>query len=122
MEQQLEHKVQNEVQLVAKPIKNLITTREGFPKGKSANPLGRPKGAISVKTKIIKLMMDDVISGGGTRFKNEMKKLKGKEYVQAYLAACEFCIPKLARVESTGNEQEITITQIFKIGDQEISL
>jgi hypothetical protein len=70
-----------------------------FQKGQSGNTKGKPKGAVSQKTKFFNEMADWFTQEGAERFIEEMKKLKGQQYVMAYSNALEFFKPKLSRAE-----------------------
>ncbi|MGZ5283721.1 MAG: hypothetical protein ACXWEY_15710, partial [Bacteroidia bacterium] len=59
----------------------------------------KPKGAISAKTIFWNELSDFVTTGGAEKFKQELMKLEGKEFVQAYSNILEFFKPKLARQE-----------------------
>lgn len=91
-------------------------------KGASGNPNGRPKGSITRKTAILTTFCDSILTGGGEKFKTELMKLEGKEYVQAYLSLLEYSMPKMARVEHTGDGESVKVTQVFKINNIEITL
>jgi len=50
-------------------------------------------------------MLEHMADGGAAKFKEEINKLTGKDFVTAYLTLLEYIKPKLAR-----QEQEVTIT------------
>jgi hypothetical protein len=69
---------------------------------------GKPKGAISEKTKFWNQLKDWMTEDGADKFKVEMERLEGKDYIQAYNQALEYFKPKLARTDSK-------ITQVTKL-------
>lgn len=60
---------------------------------------GRQKGTPNRKTETWETFAAYCIEGGLERFRSELEKLKGKQYVDAYLTLLEYHKPKLARVE-----------------------
>lgn len=81
-----------------------------FEKGNS----GKPKGAVSEKTKILNTFAQATIEGGIDRFNEELAKLQGEKYVNAFLTLLEYVRPKLARVTNVGDpenplEQRLTV-------------
>ena len=72
----------------------------GFKKGKSGNPNGKPKGAVSAKTKGWELLKETITTGLTDKFMQEMQQLEGTAYINAYLNVLEFFRPRLSRVES----------------------
>jgi hypothetical protein len=95
---------------------------KGFVKKRSGNWKGKPKGTLTRKTKILQAFTDDILTGGAKKFKQELQSLKGKSYVESYLALLEYCVPKQSRVTHEGNTTEIKIQQVFRIGETEITL
>lgn len=69
------------------------------PKKNCFNPMGRPKGAKSKKTKQWEYFAEYCMAEGLDKFTLEMNELKGKHYVQAYLHLMEYFKPKLSRIE-----------------------
>ncbi len=125
MEEHIQNTEHKAVQIPANPVTSVEILREErghFKKGVSANPAGRPKGTITRKTQILQNFCDDILTGNGQRFKEEMAKLQGKDFINAYLALMEYSMPKMARVEHTGDGESFKVTQIFKIGNVEITL
>lgn len=72
-----------------------------FQKGKHKTG-GRAKGVTNKKTVVLDAFAKEVCEGGAAKFQQELKKLKGKDYVNAYLAVFEYVRPKLARTEIKG--------------------
>lgn len=73
-----------------------------FEKGNKASN-GRPKGAKSKKTLILEGFIHSILEGGAEKFHNEVMKLKGKDFINAYKDLLEYGMPKLARKEVTTN-------------------
>lgn len=69
-----------------------------FEKGNKASN-GRPKGAKSKKTLILEGFIHSILEGGAEKFHNEVMKLKGKDFINAYKDLLEYGMPKLARKE-----------------------
>lgn len=91
----------------------------GWKRGQSGNPAGRPRGSLTKKTVILKVFTETVLSGGRKKFQRELRKLKGKQYIDVYLAMLEFGIPKIMRSENTNINLEAKaneIKQVFSIG------
>lgn len=121
----MENPVQEAVQLPAETVQTATVLKDEkgyFLKGTSGNPNGRPKGTVTRKTAILQTFCDSILTGGGDKFKEELNKLEGKDYVQAYLALLEYAMPKMARIEHTGDADSFKITQVFKIGNVEVKL
>ena len=70
-----------------------------FVKGKSGNPKGKPTGAKNKRTEQWELFSDWMMSEGLIRFREEMGKLRGKDYVITVKDLLEYFQPKLARTE-----------------------
>ena len=81
-----------------------------FQKG---NP-GKQKGTISEKTKFWNEMKDFMVNEGAERFKEELMRLKGSQFVYAYSNALEYFQPKLSRAEIKAEVEEIGI-KTYKI-------
>jgi len=70
-----------------------------FEKGQIGNPNGRPKGATNkISAEQREYLRDFIIKNAG-KFEAEMKKLKGKSYVQIYLMMMQYILPKPATAE-----------------------
>jgi len=70
-----------------------------FKPGQSGNPEGKPKGTKSRKVEQWEKLSDYLLNSGAERFKKELIKLKGKDYVDAYNKTMEYFKPKLSRAE-----------------------
>lgn len=86
-----------------------------FKKGKSGNPVGKPKGAKDKRTIQWESFSAYCMEGGLERFAQELNTLEGKDYTNAFTNLLEFFKPKLARTELTGevnNKLEIIVTHV----------
>lgn len=81
-------------------------------KGKKTG--GRKKGAVNTKTAQWEIFSKYCLSGGLKKFRTELERLEGKDYVTAFTNLLEFHKPKLARSE--GN-QNVTISYADKVLD-----
>ena len=70
-----------------------------FKKNISGNPKGKPKGAKNKKTLLLDAFANHIIESGMEKFERELKKLSGKDFINAYLTMYEFVKPKIARTE-----------------------
>lgn len=68
-----------------------------FKKGQSGNPNGKPKGAISEKTKFWNELKEFMANEGAEKFKTELMKLEGSAFVTAFNNSLEYFQPKLNR-------------------------
>lgn len=66
------------------------------------NP-GKPKGAKNKKTKQWEVFSTYCLNGGLIKFQEELNKLDGKDYVNAFTNLLEFHKPKLQRGEVVGD-------------------
>lgn len=60
---------------------------------------GKPKGAVSDKTKFWNELKGWMTTEGAEKLKEEMGKLKGQQFVYAYGNLLEYFQPKLSRAE-----------------------
>ena len=87
-------------------------TKEIKGRFKKGNP-GKPKGALSEKTKFWNQLKDYMTNDGADKFKDELQKLSGKDYINAFTNTLEYFKPKLQRTELTGEDgNAINITPI----------
>lgn len=67
---------------------------------------GRKKNSKNKKTLILNTFAQSIVEGGMDKFKEELDKLTGKEYIHAFMTLFEYVKPKLARTEMTGKDGE----------------
>jgi hypothetical protein len=60
---------------------------------------GRKSGVKNKKTMLIDSFAKTICDGGMEKFKTELNKLTGKDFVNAYLLLFEYVKPKLSRME-----------------------
>ncbi len=70
-----------------------------FKPGQSGNPKGKAPGTKSRKVEQWEKLSDYLLNTGADRFKKELIKLKGKDFVDAYNKTMEYFKPKLSRAE-----------------------
>lgn len=80
-----------------------------FIKGESGNITGKPPGLKSKKTLILETFAQTIVEGGMKRFREELNKLEGKEFIAAYMTLFEYVKPKLQRTELTGLNGPVVI-------------
>lgn len=80
-----------------------------YVRGESGNLKGKPKGAKSEKVKFWNQLKEWMVEEGSEKFKSELMKLQGKEFVTAYSQTLEYFKPKLSRAE-VKNENNSTLT------------
>jgi hypothetical protein len=81
--------------------------------GEVRNPKGKPKGTLSTKTKGWELLKETITTGLTDKFMEEMEKLEGTAYINAYLNVMEYFKPKLSRQETLNTNIEmdrVTVT------------
>lgn len=76
-------------------------------KGEVRNPKGKPKGALSAKRKAWELIGESLMNECADKFMEEMNKLEGTAYINAYLNILEFWRPRLSRSENHNMNQEV---------------
>jgi hypothetical protein len=117
--------MQKQVQIVTETGNSKAIARDKgkFKKGVSANPAGRAKGSVTKKTAIVQSFTDTMLSGGADKFKRELMKLKGRDYVNAFMTLLEYSLPKKQRMEHTDADGgPVKIHQVFVIAGKEIVL
>lgn len=87
-----------------------------FKKGHSGNDNGRPKGAKNERTKEWEAFSTYCLTGGLKKFKEELEKLNGKDYITAFNNLLEYHAPKLARSEIKV-EAQVTQSHTIKLPD-----
>lgn len=76
---------------------------------------GKAKGSKNKSTLILNTFAQTIVEGGMEKFRDELEKLKGRDYVNAFTTFFEYVKPKLARTElvgKEGKELEIKVTHI----------
>jgi hypothetical protein len=82
-----------------------------FEKGISGNPAGKPKGAVNTQTKLIKNLVETLISDNVDTIRADFAALKGREKINALCDLLPYVIPKLQattldiEIESLTDEQ-----------------
>jgi hypothetical protein len=61
---------------------------------------GKPKGAVSERARLWNELKDWIIGEGADRFREEIQKLKGRDYIKTYVEILEYFKPKLQRTEA----------------------
>jgi hypothetical protein len=79
----------------------------GLKKGQTNNLKGRPKGIPNKNTSVLPSFLDYLVDKGFDRFEEELNKLKGAEYVKAFLTIAK--IMKHSRTDLRANEKLIEI-------------
>lgn len=89
---------------------------------------GIKKGEKQKKTLILDNFAKDIVDGGMEKFRTELNKLTGQNYVYAYLSIFEYVKPKLSRttIEGDGNnplviEESIDISKLSELAKREIA-
>jgi hypothetical protein len=78
---------------------------------KLGNP-GKPKGALSEKTRFWLELKDFITTEGAEKFQDELMKLDGKEYINSYINILEYFQPKLQKIDADVKSMDKTITII----------
>lgn len=66
----------------------------------------RPLGSKNLRTEEWEMFREHCMTGGLQKFKDELAKLKGRDYVESFLKLLEYHKPKLARQELVGDGGE----------------
>ena len=74
-----------------------------FKKGQSGNEKGRPKGAENKERKALREAITLFIEDNYDRFKEELLKLRGREFVDRIISLLEYSTPKLNRTDLTND-------------------
>lgn len=68
---------------------------------------GRKAGVPNKRTQQWEMFVEHCMTGGLEKFKKELEKLNGKNYVDSFLTLLEFHQPKLQRTEGTLSVNEL---------------
>ncbi len=83
-----------------------------FQTGKSGNPGGKPKGVQHADTIRLRSIVGQLLEDNYAQIIEDMKKLKPRERVQAWINLLEFSVPKLQRSEMNLNIDQLSDEQI----------
>lgn len=81
-------------------------------KGQTGNPNGRPKGAKNKRTLQWEALGEAITGECTERFYEEIEKLEGKEYIDAYTKILEYFKPKQNRTDITSGGEKISPPKI----------
>ena len=70
---------------------------------KKPEKAGRKQGSLNKTTKTMREFFIAIIEDNQKKALEELAKLKGKDYIDAYLKLAEYAVPKLSRIELAGN-------------------
>ena len=88
-----------------------------FEKGKSGNVSGRPKGAENKETKKLRQFLGDLLEDNQDKFNEELLKLSGFQFIQAFSGLLEYCTPKLNRTDMKIQDTTKRLPATFKKQD-----
>ena len=77
-----------------------------FIKGKSGNPLGRPKGSRNKLAKEVKQGFADIVHSNIHQLKEDVGNMPPKERAAFLMHCSEFVLPKLARAKETKEQRK----------------
>jgi hypothetical protein len=83
-----------------------------YQKGHTNNPAGKPKGAISHKTKQWEALGEAIIGRHTERFNSLLEVSEDTAFLDKYIQILEYFKPKLARTTLEGGEKPIEINNI----------
>jgi hypothetical protein len=89
-------------------------------KGISGNPSGRTPDALNKKNQFIKDSLKTLLGEGLPRLKDELSKLEGKYYIEAWVSIADFVLPRLQKVNVVEENQKNKVVQVFNLGGQEL--
>lgn len=95
-----------------------------MPKGHTNNPNGRPKGSQNVKTKAIRDAYSEFINNNTKHFEKWLKQVAEKnpaKAIELISGLSDFVLPKLARTELVGDEEQPINIDLTKIDDKTLA-
>jgi hypothetical protein len=84
-----------------------------FKKGKSGNPLGKPVGTISERTRMWEELGDYITTKGAERAMEVLHDLPDDEFLEQYSKFLEYFKPKQARTIHAGDSDAPIIVQVM---------
>jgi hypothetical protein len=103
---------------------DLPVLREGngrWVKGRSANPSGKRKGNVSIRTERMKVLMQHALADRLPEYLAALDYLRDndpKAFAAEYRFLLEFFVPKPQRIEQTTLHVDAKEVQVIKIADQ----
>ena len=92
-----------------------------FQPGQSGNPAGRAKGVSTKNNQVVRETIEKILTEGAEKAIEEMKQLKGKDFLTFYTTLAEFAIPKKSRIQYA-DENEDRVREVFCIDGVEFEL
>jgi len=95
-----------------------------MPKGHTNNPNGRPKGSQNVKTKAIRDAYSEFINNNTKHFEKWLKQVAEKnpaKAIELISGLSDFVLPKLARTELVGDEEQPINVDLTKLDDKTLA-
>lgn len=95
-----------------------------MPKGHTNNPNGRPKGSQNVKTKAIRDAYSEFINNNTKHFEKWLKQVAEKnpaKAIELISGLSDFVLPKLARTELVGDEEQPINIDLTKLDDKTLT-
>jgi hypothetical protein len=83
-----------------------------FKPGESGNPNGRPKGAIGKNTQEWEDLKSSIVGRHTDKFNQILDQASGDKFVDYYLRALEYIMPKQARTEIVDETEKKLIIEI----------
>lgn len=74
---------------------------------------GKTKGTPNKRTQQWGLFSEYCLNSGLKKFEEEMNKLKGKDFIYAFINLLEFHKPKLARVDNHNTGSVTVVTKVI---------